>query len=98
DTGLTAPDRRTPGRLHPDEAGAFVDEPGEDADGIGAATNAGDDDVGHIADQLTTLLVGLLPDNAVELTDHPRIRMRSHHRTEAVVRGLDRRHPVAHCL
>ena len=41
---------------------------------------------------------GLVADDSVELADHPRIRVRTHDRAEAVVRRLDRRDPVAHRL
>ena len=41
---------------------------------------------------------GLVAEDPVELAHHPRIRVRSHHRAEAVVRVLDGGDPVAHRL
>ena len=37
-------------------------------------------------------------DHAMELAHHPRIRVRPHHRAQAVVGVLDGGHPVAHGL
>ena len=39
-----------------------------------------------------------LADDALELADHPRERVGTHHRAEAVVRVGDARHPLAHRL
>ncbi len=44
------------------------------------------------------LAAGLLPDDALQLADHVGEGMRTHHRAQAVVRGLDRRHPFPHGL
>ena len=44
----------------------------------------------------SALLARLVADDAVELAHHPRIRMRAHHRAQAVVRRLDGGDPVAH--
>ena len=99
DAGNGSADRSTTGRLGTDQLSVGVGKPGEDARGVGAATDAGDDIVGHAAvEELGALLAGLVTDDTVELADHPRVRVRPHDRAKAVVGVLDRRHPVAHCL
>ena len=96
DAGHAATDRGAAGGLDPDEAGVGVDEPGEDADRVRAAADAGDDDVGIAPEQLVALRTSLVADHAVELAHHPRVRVRAHHRAEAVVGVLDGGDPVAH--
>ena len=49
-------------------------------------------------EQHAALRLRLVAHDALELPHHPRVRVRAHHRAEAVVRRLDRRHPVAHRL
>ena len=96
DAGHAAPDGGAAGRLGTDEPGRGVDEPGEDAGRVGAAADAGDDDVGVAAGQRPALLAGLVADHPVQLADHPRVRVRAHHRAEAVVGVADGGDPVAH--
>jgi hypothetical protein len=89
----------TPGcGLHPDQTRPVVDEPTEDADGVGATAHTSDDHIGHVTEHLDALRPRLLADDPVEFAHHERIRVRAHHRTEAVVGGLDSCHPVAHRL
>ena len=99
DAGNGTTDRSTTGRLGTDQLSFGIGEPGENAGCIGAASDAGDDIVGYATvKQLGALLAGLVTDDTVELADHPRVRVRSHDRAEAVVGVLDGRDPVAHCL
>ena len=75
---------------------AIVDERVEDADGVAAAADAGDDGVGQPPGQLEDLRARLAADDRLELAHHQRIRMRPEHRAEQVVRVADVGHPVAH--
>ena len=98
DAGNGTADRSTTGRLGTDQLSFGIGEPGENACCIGAASDASDDIVGYATvEQLGALLAGLVADDTVELTDHPRVRVRPHDRAE-VVGVLDGRDPVAHCL
>ena len=80
-----------PAGLDADQLGVGVDEAGEGAGGVGPAADARHDDVGVGAvEQLAALRAGLVADDPLELAHHPRVRVRAHHRAEAVVRRLDR--------
>ena len=68
------------------------------ADGVGPAADAGDDRVGQRADQLEDLPARLDPDDALEVADHHRERVRAHRRADAVVGVVDAGHPVAERL
>ena len=70
----------------------------EDADRVRAAADAGDDRVRQQAGEVLDLLAGLHPDDPLEVADHHRERVRAADRADAVVRGLDRGHPVAEGL
>ena len=50
------------------------------------------------AEDRAALRARLVADDALELAHHPRVRVRPDDRTDAVVRGLDRRDPVAQRL
>ena len=82
--------------LDADEVGGGVDEPGERAHRVRAAADARDDEVGVVAaEDRAALLARFVADDALELAHHPRVRVRADDRADAVVRALDRRHPVA---
>ena len=100
DAGHAVADGGAAGRLDADELDVGqLGEAGEDAGGVRPAADAGDDDVGVAAvEQRPALLAGLVADDPVELAHHPRVRVRAHHRAEAVVGRLDGGHPVAHGL
>ena len=106
DAGHAAADRRavmtrsrdpSPPASTPTSRASVLDEAGERADRVRTAADARDDDVGIGAvEQLAALAARLVADDALELAHHPRERVRTHRRTEAVVRALDARDPVAH--
>ena len=88
-----------PAASTPTSRAVGVDEAGEGPGRVRAAADAGDDHVGvGAAEQGPALLAGLVADDPLELADHPRVRVRPHHRAEAVVGGLDGGHPVAQGL
>ena len=68
----------------------------EDADGIRAAADAGDDRGGQLAFGLENLRAGFAPDHFVKVAHHGGIGMRAEHAAQQVVRGTDVGHPVAH--
>ena len=70
----------------------------EDADGVGAAADAGDDRVGQAAFHLHDLLARLVADHRLEVAHHLRIGVRAGGRADQVVRVLDVGHPVAERL
>ena len=88
---------QSPG-LDADEPSRCVEEPGEGADGVRPAADAGHHDVGVGGEHGPTLVAGLLPDDPLELADHPRVRVGPDHRPDAVVGRFDARHPVAQRL
>ena len=96
--GTPRADRGATSRLDTDEPGLRVDETREDADRVGPAAHACHHHVRVGAGEGATLLAGFVTDHAVELAHHPRIRVRAHHRTEAVVGVADGGDPVAHRL
>ena len=75
-----------------------VEERVEQADGIRAAADAGEEQVGQAALLLQNLPAGLVANNSVEVADHDRIRMRAVGGAEDVVGAADVGHPVAHGL
>ncbi len=89
DTGHAVADRRAAGWLRAHEDRLRVDEAGEDARSVRPSADARDHDVGSTAQQRFALRTRLVTDDALELAHHPRVRMRAHHRAEAVVRRLD---------
>ena len=87
------------GRLETDQAHArIVDERVEDADRVGPAADAGGDRVGQPARLVQDLRARLQSDDALEITDHRRERMRAGSGAEAVVRVVGVGHPVAERL
>ncbi len=91
------PPRRPPARPRPARASVST-KPAKMPAGVGPAADAGHDHVGIGAEEGPALLAGLVADHPLELAHHPRVRMRAHHRAEAVVGGLDGGHPVPHGL
>src|SRR5258708_24404715 len=84
-------DAREPDRL-------VAEELEETADGVAAATDAGDHLIAQPALAGHDLLAQFLADDAVEIADHHRIRVRPERRAEDVVRAADIGLPVAHRL
>ncbi len=84
-------------RFHPDQAHLLVrDVRVEDAHGIGAAADTGEDGVGLAPGELRHLLSRLAPDHRLEIAHHHRIRMRTGDGADDVEGVLDVGHPVAH--
>ena len=96
--GTPWPTAAPPAGSTPTSRVVSVDEPGEQPDRVRAAADAGDHHVGVATGDRPALLARLVADHPVELAHHPWIRVRAHHRPEAVVRVADRRHPIAQCL
>ncbi len=85
--------------LAADQADALVgDERVEQADGVGAAADAGDRGVGQAPGALQELAAGLDADDAVEVADHRREGVRSGDGAEQVVGAVDVGDPVAERL
>ncbi len=98
DAGVASADGGSAGRFDADQPGVAVDEAGEDAHRVRSAADARHHDVGVATEQVAALLARLVADHPVELAHHVRVRVRPHHRSEAVVAVADRGHPVAHRL
>ena len=75
-----------------------LDEIVKDPDGIRSPAHTSDDRFGKLAFGLENLCPRFLPDHAVEVAHHGRIRMRPQYAAEQVVRGADVRDPVTHGL
>ena len=75
-----------------------VEEGMEEADGVGAAADAGDDGVGQAAFLLHDLLARLGADHRLEVAHHLRIGVRAGGGADQVVGRLDIGHPVAQRL
>ena len=75
-----------------------VEESVEDPDGVAAAADAGDDDVGQPSRLVENLRARLASDHRLELAHHQRVRMRAERRAKQVVRVRDVGDPVAHRL
>ena len=75
-----------------------VEERVEQPHRVGAAADAGDDGVGQPADEVEHLLARLDADDALEVADHHRERVRPDDRADDVVGRLDVGDPVAHRL
>ena len=78
--------------------GLVRDERVEDAHRVAAAADAGDHRVGQPADEVEHLLPRLDADDALEVADHHRERVRPDHGADDVVRRLDVGDPVAERL
>ncbi len=87
-------------RLDADQPhGAVVEEGAEQADGVAAAADAGDGEVGRrAAGGALELPSRLLADEAVEVAHHPRVGVGAEHRAEHVVGGAHVGDPVAQRL
>ena len=84
--GTPRPTAAPPAGSTPTSRASVSTKPEKMPDRVRAAADAGDDDVGVAAEQRAALLAGLVADHPVELAHHPRVRVRAHHRAEAVVR------------
>ena len=88
-----------PAGLHAHQLGSGVDEAGEGPDRVRAPADARDHEVGVVAaEQRSALLTCFVTDHPLELAHHPRVRVGPDHGSDAVVRRLHRRHPVAQRL
>ena len=95
---LTFIDAATAG-FDADEADAwFVKEFEESTDGVGASADTGDDIVWQTSFSAQNLLFGFDGDDAVEIADHHRIRVRTIGRPQNVMRLANVGDPVAHGL
>ena len=84
--GTPRPIAAPPAASTPTSDGVGVDEAGEGARRVRPAADAGHHPVGvGPAEQLPALLAGLVAHHPLELAHHPRVRVRPHHRPEAVV-------------
>ena len=66
------------------------------ADGVAAAADASDADIGQLARHLLNLLARFNADDALKVAHHHRIGMRTKRRSKQVKGRLDIGHPVAH--
>lgn len=88
-----------PGGLAAHQADVGVGDEGvEEADGVGAAADAGDRRVREASRALQDLAAGLDADDAVEVADHRREGVRARDRAEEVVRAVHVGDPVAERL
>ena len=86
-------------RFHAEDLHALVvEERVEQAHGVGAAADAGDERVGQAALGLHHLLAHLPADHRLEVAHHLRIGMRPRYRADDVVGVAHVRHPVAQRL
>ena len=96
--GNAPPDGGAPRRFHADQTSVGVNESGERPGRVRAATHARHDDIRVAAQHLAALPAGLIADDALELTHHPRIGMGTGDRAEAVMGVVNGRDPVAQRL
>src|SRR6266540_844750 len=75
-------------RLDPDQACIGVDEACERADCVRATTDTRDDVLGIGAEERAALPTCLVADDTLQLAHDPRVRARTDHRPDAVVRRL----------
>ncbi len=94
-TVMTALESEAAG-FHADEASVGLDEGAERADRIRAAADTREHQIRVAPDDLDGLAARFVADDALEFAHHPRERVRSHRRAEAVVRRFDSRDPRAH--
>ena len=76
------------------QGGRLAGIPGEDADGVAASADAGDDFVGQPSDLVEALPTGFLADAALEVFDDRRVRVRTGRGAEQIERVGDVRGPV----
>ncbi len=87
------------GRFDADDLHALViEERVEQADGVGAAADAGDQRVGQAAFLLHDLLAHFVADHRLEVADHGRVGVRAGGGADQVEGVVDVRHPVAQRL
>jgi hypothetical protein len=87
------------GRLDADQPHVrILEERVEEAHGVRAAADAGDAQIRQPPFALEHLRARLHADDALEIAHQRGVRMRPHHRADAVVGRADVRDPVAHCL
>ena len=83
--------------LHADEFYGFVvEERIKKSDGVRAAADAGDEQVGQTFFLFQNLRACFVADDALKIPHHHRIGMRTVSRAENVMRAAEVRHPVAH--
>ena len=70
----------------------------EQAQGVGAAADAGHQQIRQAAGRFQALAAGLLADDRLEIPHHGRVRMRPGHGADDVVRVVNAGHPVAQRL
>ena len=92
-----------PAASTPTRAAGGVDKAGKGASGVGAAPGTSHHDIGvWPAQDRPALFSRLVTDDPLQFAHHPRIGVRAHDRTQAVVGGIDRSHPVTqrlvHCV
>ena len=94
-----------PASRQPVAAGVAADQPDllvaegvERPDRVGATAHARDHRVRQPTDPGADLCSGLDADHPLKIAYHDRERVRAHHRSDAVVRGVDGAHPVPECL
>ncbi len=75
--------------------GGVFDEGVEDARGVGAAADAGDDGIGETVEGVEALLAGFDADDGLEVADDHGEGVRAGDRADDVVGGFDGAHPVA---
>src|SRR5438046_7171421 len=96
---VTSAENRFAAGLDTDQAHpSVVDEGVENTDGVAAAADTRNDGVRQPADKLQNLCASFASDDRLKLTNHQRVRMRSEHRAEEIVRIADIGHPIAHRL
>ena len=83
---------------HREANGGLTDEARQESDGVGASADARQGQIRQPAFGRQQLSGRLIADDPLQIADEDRIRVRSHCRSQDVVRGLDVRHPVAHRL
>ncbi len=78
--------------------GGVLEEGVEEADGVGAAADAGDEEVWEALFAFEDLAAGLVADHPLEVTDHDGVGVGAIGGAEDVVSGADMGDPVAHGL
>ena len=98
DAGTSRHDGRTTGCLDSDELCIGVDESREDPSCIRSTTDTGHDQVGDAVARCFHLRARLVTDHSLKFAHHPRERVRTHDRAQAIVRVVDLGDPGAHRL
>ena len=95
-TWLTARYCGTTSRFHSNQTCRSVHKTRKYPHCIRSAAHTCNYEIGSRAGRFIHLNERFVTNYAMKLTHHERVRMRAHDRTEAVMSGLDRRHPVTH--